>query len=209
MILLIKIIFILNEGDNLQFEEKKINYIKNDLKNRFSSKRYLHTEGVVDIAVKLAKKNGVKVEKAAIAALLHDYAKPLSQKKLIKYARNSNINIDETEFEIPELLHAPVGAFLAKNKYDIIDKDIFKAIRYHTIGKPGINNLGLIIFAADFIEPNRNFPGVKDLREVADKKTLSELTVAVCDQSIRYNLDLRKNIHPNTLLLRNEHLGGK
>ena len=49
-------IFILNEGDNLNYKKKYLNSIRDDLKSRFSSKRYLHTEGVVNVATKLAKK---------------------------------------------------------------------------------------------------------------------------------------------------------
>ena len=140
---------------------------------------------------------------------MHDYAKPLPKKEVLKYAKRINVDIDSTEFEIPTVLHAPVGAFLVKQKYDIIDSDIFEAIRYHTIGKPDISKLALIIFVADFIEPNRDFPGVKNLRKISDKYNLSKLTAAVCDQSIKYNINLKKIIHPNTLLLRNEHIGGQ
>lgn len=204
-----KIIFILNEGDNLQLKKDYLKSLKNDLKNRFSQKRFIHTEGVVEVAVKLAKKNNVNIENTIIAALLHDYAKSLSENELIKYAKRINGDIDSTEMEIVEVLHAPVGAFLVKEKYDIINKKILEAIRYHTIGSPGLGKLALIIFAADFIEPNRNFPGVEKLRKISNNYSLSKLIVAVCDQNIKYNIEQQKIIHPNTLLLRNEHLGGK
>lgn len=204
-----KIIFILDEGDNLQLKKGYLNSIKNDLKKRLSTKRYLHTIGVVEVAIKLAKKNDVNIEKTIIAALLHDYAKPLSQKVLLNYAQKLNGEIDSIEIKIPAILHAPVGAFLVKQKYDIINKDILEAIRYHTIGKPDMGKLALIIFVADFIEPNRSFPGVEKLRDISDNYSLAKLIIAVCDQSIKYNITQKKIIHPNTLLLRNEHLGGK
>ena len=202
-------IFILNEGDNLQLQKNYLNIIKEDLKKRLSPERYLHTKGVIDTSLKLAKKNNVNIEKVIIAALLHDYAKPLSKKELVKYAQKINSDIDIIEMKIPEVLHAPVGAFLVKQKYDIIDNEIFEAIRYHTIGKPGLKKLALIIFAADFIEPNRNYSGVDKLRDISDKYSLSKLITAVCEQSIKYNISQKKVIHPKTLLLRNEHLGGK
>jgi len=182
--------------------------IKNDLKNWLSKERYIHTQGVVEVATQLAQKNNVNIEKTIIAALLHDYAKPLSQKELFQYAEKINDDIDKTEMKIPSVLHAPVGAFLVKKKYDIINKDILEAIRYHTIGNPEMSKLALIIFAADFIEPSREFPGVRKLRDIS-KSNLSQLIIAVCDQSIKYNINKKKIIHPNTLLLRNEYLGGK
>ncbi|MGM0438323.1 MAG: bis(5'-nucleosyl)-tetraphosphatase (symmetrical) YqeK [Bacillota bacterium] len=193
----------------MQLKKDYLNSIKNDLKKRLSKKRYLHTMGVVEVAIKLAKKNDVNIEKTIIAALLHDYAKPLSEKELLNYAQKMNGEIDSIEIKIPAILHAPVGAFLVKQKYDIINKDILEAIRYHTIGKPDMGKLALIIFAADFIESNRSFPGVEKLRDISDNCSLAKLIVAVCDQSIEYNIAQKKIIHPNTLLLRNEHLGGK
>lgn len=203
-----KKIYICNEGDKLKHNKDYLDSLQNDLKNWLSKERYIHTQGVVEVAVELAKKNDVNIEKTIIAALLHDYAKPLSQKELFQYAERINDDIDKIEFKIPSVLHAPVGAFLVKRKYDIINKDILEAIRYHTIGNPEMSKLALIVFAADFIEPNRDFPGVERLRNIA-KGNLSQLIVAVCDQSIKYNINEKKIIHPNTLLLRNEYLGGK
>jgi len=192
----------------LKYQKDYLDRIKNDLKNWLSKERYIHTQGVVEVATQLAQKNNVNIEKTIIAALLHDYAKPLSQKELFQYAKKINDDIDKTEMKIPSVLHAPVGAFLVKKKYDIINKDILEAIRYHTIGNPEMSKLALIIFAADFIEPSREFPGVRKLRDIS-KSNLSQLIIAVCDQSIKYNINKKKIIHPNTLLLRNEYLGGK
>ncbi len=182
--------------------------IKKDLKNRFSQKRYKHTEGVIKIASELASKNNINVKKAEIAALLHDYAKPLSEKELKNIVEKSHWEIDSIELKLPEVLHAPAGAFLVKSKYDIIDLDILEAIRFHTIGTPKMGKIALIIFAADFIEPNRNYPGVNRLRDIAINRSLSELIVAVCDQTIKYNIAKDRIIHPNTLLLRNKYIGG-
>lgn len=192
----------------MKLKKGYLDILQNDLKKRFSKERYIHTQGVLEVATKLAKKNNVNLDKTIIAALLHDYAKPLSKNELLKYADRINENIDKTEIKIPSVLHAPVGAFLVKKKYDIIDKDILKAIRYHTIGNPAMSKLALIIFISDFIEPNRKYPGVEKLRDISKNK-LSQLTVAVCNQSIKYNINKDKIIHPNTLLLRNEYLGGK
>ena len=192
----------------MKYQKDYLDRIKNDLKNWLSKERYIHTQGVVEVATQLAQKNNVNIEKTIIAALLHDYAKPLSQKELFQYAEKINDDIDKTEMKIPSVLHAPVGAFLVKKKYDIINKDILEAIRYHTIGNPEMSKLALIIFAADFIEPSREFPGVRKLRDIS-KSNLSQLIIAVCDQSIKYNINKKKIIHPNTLLLRNEYLGGK
>ena len=44
---------------------------------------------------------------------------------------------------------------------------VVSAIRHHTTGKADMNLLEMIIYVADYMEPNRDFPGVEQLRELA------------------------------------------
>ena len=55
--------------------------IQNRVKEILPEKRYEHTLRVVEVAKHLAKIHGANVEKAALAALVHDVCKPI---------RNSN-----------------------------------------------------------------------------------------------------------------------
>jgi nicotinate-nucleotide adenylyltransferase len=41
------------------------------------------------------------------------------------------------------------------------------AIEHHTTGKADMTLLEKIIYVADYMEPNRDFPGVEQLRELA------------------------------------------
>ena len=52
-----------------------IDNYKNKLKSTLSEKRYKHSLGVCDEAVKLAEKYGADTEKAYTAGILHDCAK--------------------------------------------------------------------------------------------------------------------------------------
>ena len=49
------------------------------------------------------------------------------------------------------------------------------AICHHTTGKADMSLLEKIIYVADYMEPNRNFPGVERLRELA----FSDITAAL------------------------------
>ena len=60
------------------------------------------------------------------------------------------------------LLHGPAGSVLAKTAFGIDDEEIRGAIYYHTTGRVGMTLLEKIVFLADYIEPNRDFPGVED-----------------------------------------------
>ena len=44
---------------------------------------------------------------------------------------------------------------------------VVSAICYHTTGRAEMNLLETIIYVADYMEPNRDFPGVEKLRELA------------------------------------------
>jgi predicted HD superfamily hydrolase involved in NAD metabolism len=138
------------------------------LKAGLKSGRFKHTEGVVRTAAKLAKRHGVSVKRASLAAMLHDCAKGLSRpelKALLKRAK-----ADPQERRMPPLWHAPVGALLARREHGVKDQEILKAIRYHSTGAPGMSKLQKLLFVADYIEPNRPaWPELKALRPLAMK----------------------------------------
>ena len=74
----------------------------------------------------------------------------------------------EMEKTNPSLLHAKLGAYLAKKCYNIEDEEILEAIKWHTTGKPGMSMLDMIIYMADYIEPNRDkAPNLKEIRKLS------------------------------------------
>ena len=145
-----------------------IDEIKYSLQNRLSTKRYEHTLGVEYTCCALAIRYGADMEKARMAGLLHDCAKHYSGERLIAKCKEYALPVTEYEQAFPELLHAKVGAYLAKEKYGIEDKDIFDAIDCHTTGKPNMTLLEKILYIADYMEPNRDrAPHLKEIRELA------------------------------------------
>ena len=80
----------------------------------------------------------------------------------------THLEITELERNNPFMLHAKVGAMLAKVKYDIDDEEVLGAIRWHTTGKPNMNLLEKIVYVADYIEPRRDkAPNLKEIRKLA------------------------------------------
>ncbi len=76
------------------------------------------------------------------------------------------IIIDNVEKSNFKLLHARTGAAVAKDMFGVSDA-VYEAIRWHTTGKPDMTMLEKIIYLADYIEPNRDFPGLERLRELS------------------------------------------
>lgn len=134
------------------------------LKSKISDKRFEHSLGVEYTAACMAMVHGADVEKARLAGLLHDCAKGLPTSEKLEKARKHNISVNKYEEKNPDMLHAKLGAFYARYKYDVTDEEILDAIRYHTTGRPNMSLLEKIIFVADYIEPNRKM--VRDMEEI-------------------------------------------
>ena len=131
------------------------NKIKEKLSKKLSVKRFDHTIGVSYTAAAMAMRYGLNVDRAAMAGLLHDCAKYMTDDELIEKCTKYGIECSETELRNGHLLHAKLGAYLSKEKYGIEDEEICSAVRYRTTGKPAMSVLEAIVFTADYIEPGR------------------------------------------------------
>lgn len=118
-------------------------------------KRYQHTLGVAATASCMAMRFQTDPYKAYLAGLLHDNAKCISNDKKLSVCAKNKLSVNAAEEKNPDLLHAKVGSFLAKDKYRISDEQILSAILWHTTGKPEMTVLEQIIYIADYIEPLR------------------------------------------------------
>ena len=125
------------------------------LKKYIDEGRYIHTQGVMHTCACLAMVYEEDMLTAQVAGLLHDCAKCIPNDKKIKMCLKHDIQMSEFEIANPFLLHAKLGAYVARKKYHISDENILSAIRYHTTGRACMTMLEKIVFVADYIEPNR------------------------------------------------------
>ena len=176
------------------------------LQSRLKKNRFAHSIGVANTAVKLAKRFNVDVDKAFIAGLLHDCAREFEDDQMIDEAIKRGIEIGEVENLLPLLLHSYIGAKMIKEIYNINDEEISQAIYRHTVGGRNMTKLDKIIYFADMIEPNRNYPGVDKLRQLAETESLDEMILEGMNQSIIFIISKKSLIHPNTVIARNEML---
>ncbi len=132
-----------------------IESIQQKVQKKITEKRFLHSIGVQYTATMLAMRYETDLTQAALAGILHDCAKCMTDEKMLYKCKKHNIAVTETEQRLPYLLHAKLGAYYAKHKYGISDADILSAITWHTTGKPDMTVLEQILFIADYIEPHR------------------------------------------------------
>lgn len=126
-------------------------------------KRVNHVLGCRDTAVALAKRWGVDETDAARAALLHDITKVFDGQGQLTLATEYGILLDDFSRAHPKTLHALTGAVVAQKMFGE-NEAVVRAIESHTTGKANMNMLETIIYVADYMEPNRVFPGVEKLR---------------------------------------------
>lgn len=162
---------------------------------RLSAKRFEHVKGVIKTAKDLAKRHGVNVADAQIAALLHDVSKEqdLEQTKRILQLKNEHAYLAHSS----KIWHAPLGAIVAAQTFGISNPDILNAIRFHTTGRLGMSELEKVIFVADYTEPNRTYSGCIEVR-----KLWHDLTRATCEilkQKVEKVNANGGEVHPDTI----------
>lgn len=165
--------------------------------------RLQHILGVEQTAIELAHHHQLDVERAAQAGLMHDLAKCFKPQRLLEMAQAEGIELDPVELSQPHLLHAEVGAIVARDEFGVEDKAVLQAIRNHTLGRPGMSPLSAVVFLADSIEPGRGTnPELEALRQ-ASWQDLNQAVYLACDYSLKYLLATRRLLHPRTILTRN------
>lgn len=178
------------------------------LRARLDPELYGHSIATQKMAAELANIYNVNRSKATVAGLLHDCAKGLSHEELLLNASRYNIPLDEIRMMQPGLLHAPVGAKIAQAELGITDSEILHAIEVHNTGSTGMSSLDKVLYLADAAEPNRTYPGVEQIREVAFSGNLDSALLETMDMKIRHVMERRRMLHPLSVDARNDILRG-
>lgn len=167
------------------------------LEKALKDKRFQHVLRVEETAIKLAEQYGVDVEKASIAGLCHDYAKQRPDEDFIAEIKKKGLNPLLLDYG-NAIWHGVVGAELIKDELGIWDEDILNAVRHHTTGAPVMTKLEQVIYMADYIEPGRDFVGVKKARVI----TAANLQAGVAYQTkhtLAYLIENGKPVYPKTI----------
>lgn len=189
--------------------DKRLYYVGDKLKNLpferlkeislslHKSNRLNHVVGCSDTAVELARIYGADETAARRAGILHDITKALNEEEQLHLCEKYDIILNQLERENPKLLHAKTGATIAREIFGESDA-VYHAIYWHTTGRKNMSMLEKNIYLADYIEPNRDFPGVQELRRLAyeniDKALLMGLRMSV-EQLTKRGME----IDPNSL----------
>ena len=141
----------------MSFTRADLEKLKYEVGQRLSEKRYLHTLGVAECAVRLAELCLPECRKYAEAAgLLHDITKelPTEEQKELLILSGETLDLRESE----GVLHSLTAPYVIKRDFPCFsDEKILSAVYNHTMGAPDMTILDEIIFLADFIEEGRSY----------------------------------------------------
>ena len=144
--------------------------------------RVAHVLGCRDTAVELARVYGENEVDAARAGLLHDITKAIDGPLQLTLCAEYGIVLDTFSRSFPKTLHALTGSLVAQRIFGE-NENVVSAICHHTTGRANMTLLEKIIYIADYVEPNRDFPGVEEMRAMAytdlDRAVLMGLESAV------------------------------
>lgn len=169
------------------------------VEKKLTAERYRHTLGVERIALKLAGKYGIDRGEASLAAITHDLAKSFSLAEQLEKAGRWNLLMYPEDREIPDVIHGRIAAYILEHEYGINDRNVLDAVRNHTLGRPGMTPLEMLIYSSDMVEPGRYFDGVDKLREKL-YHDLKEGTLACVKHTLDYLKGRNRPVHPLTVL---------
>jgi predicted HD superfamily hydrolase involved in NAD metabolism len=137
--------------------------------------RYAHSVHVARCADLLAQRHGIDARRARLAGMLHDLARLYSASRLIEESQARGFIIQAYERAHPVLLHARLGAAIARELFGVDDAEVLSAIEKHTTGSADMSPLDCVVYLADSLEPGRTFAERAALWQLA----MRDLTAAM------------------------------
>lgn len=171
---------------------------ENLIKSRLSEYRYIHSMNVSKSAVSLAEKYSADPEKARLAGILHDVMKEEELSVQYDYIRKNGEKLTAARLLNNSVIHQMSGAAYCRLELGIDDKDVLGAIRYHTTGRRDMILLEQVVYTADFISADRNYPDVEKMRELADE-SLDEAMLYSLKYTINKLVGAELIVEPDTL----------
>lgn len=173
-----------------------------EVEGMLTPERFRHSVGVKETAERLALQYGVDAEKARIAGILHDCAKNIPKLEAMEICNNEGVKLKDICRVEKGLMHAYLGAHMAKTRFGVEDEEILDAIYYHTTGAVDMKPLTKIIYLADMIEPGRKISGIEPLRMQAFKD-IDDALIRAFDSTIRHVINKGGILDCDTINARN------
>ena len=190
--------------------------LRDKVRLRMGAKRFDHTLGVEE-TVKILGEVFLpdKTSELRAAALLHDITKEVPSD--IQRSLLSNVNdLTDEDLRVAEAYHSFTAPIIIENDFsDYATEQILSAVKNHTLASPDMDLFSLIVFIADYIEPNREYEHCQFVRDyLLTRISLNylykhnyEALIVACVMVIDFTADFlakrNKTIHSKTLMTKN------
>ena len=195
---------------NIENSKKKyLNQLAGKIKKVMKYSLYAHSINTLKFAIQIAEKQKYEIDiyRLSVSCLLHDYGKMFDREQLKAVIREHHPEVSSQELKLKSVLHAIAGDFLVSRDFDISDKKILNAIRYHTTGYCDMSTEDKILLIADKAEEGRIYEGASGIRELA-LKDINLCLIEVYKNTIIYVINKGKPLHPDTGRVWNSICGG-
>lgn len=188
---------------NLLYESPYMEY-KKLLREKLDDYRFLHSLNVAESASMLALMYGEDENKAYLTGLLHDIMKNAAPDEQLQIMKKGGIILSPAEKNNPKLWHAMAGECYLRDELGIKDPQILSAVRYHTTGRAGMSLMEKIIYVADYISAERNYPDVDVMRHKALGQSLEEAALYSLQYTLKKLSQEKGIIHTDSVDFYNE-----
>ena len=176
-----------------------------EVQKHLTCQRIYHSQCVAAEAARLARRYGADVEQARLAGILHDIMKDTPPEEQLKILGDSGIILTDMQRRTPKLWHSLCGAAYLEHTLGVTDQAVLQAVRCHTGGRSGMTLLDKVLFVADYISADRDYPGVEDMRQAADR-SLEEAMVEGIAFTVNETMGQRRLLGQESIAAYNEAL---
>lgn len=176
-----------------------------EVQKHLTCQRFYHSQCVAAEAARLARRYGADVEQARLAGILHDIMKDTPPEEQLKILGDSGIILTDMQRRTPKLWHSLCGAAYLEHTLGVTDQAVLQAVRCHTGGRSGMTLLDKVLFVADYISADRDYPGVEDMRQAADR-SLEEAMVEGIAFTVNETMGQRRLLGQESIAAYNEAL---
>ena len=168
-----------------------------------SRPRLNRSREVARLASELSDRFHADEERGYIAGMAHDLARELDIAEILLLAETDGLPVSDWERARPLLLHGRAAAAILTKHTGYSDEEALQAIRDHVTGRGAMGPISKIVFAADFLEPTRDFVS-PEFRRRTLALSLDEMTLAVLERKLHYVRADGREIAPGAQALHQE-----
>jgi predicted HD superfamily hydrolase involved in NAD metabolism len=165
-----------------------------------SPERAAHSRRVAELAASICEREGIDPDRGRAAGLAHDMCKEMPRKGQRELAALYPDAVPESALMSEKVVHGPAAAALLARDYSVDDEGLMEAVALHTVGKPGMGSLSVILYCADKLEPGRE-RHKREFRNRCFALPLDDMLLAVVEGVIGWLRSKDRSVAPETLIL--------